>query len=86
MVAAVQGLAAERGARLWSCAGGDLYRLANIHQALKEEGGGTSRTISFSLGLQVFVLPEMVDKTSLVLACLESSTDIYRTPTMGQMF
>lgn len=49
-------------------------------------GRGTSRTISFSLGLQVFVLPEMVDKTSLVLACLESSTDIYRTPTVGQMF
>lgn len=75
MVAALQGLAAERGARFWSCAGGPFISLRKHLPGSKGIRRETSCTISFSLRL--FVLPKVVNKTSMVPAFLEFSTDIY---------
>lgn len=79
MVAALQGLAAEQGARFWSCGGGRFISLSKHVPSPEGMGeGGTSCTISFNLRPFIFVLlAAVVNKISIVPAFPESSTDIY---------
>lgn len=77
MVAALRGLAAEQGPEFGVVEEGDLFRLANTYQALRESGRGD---VLYYLNLRPFIfvhLAAVVNKISIVPAFPESSTDIF---------